>query len=238
VIPVEDRLIVALDVPTREAALELDGRLGEEVRWVKVGLELFTAAGPDVVRALGDRGRRVFLDLKLHDIPHTVAGAVRAALALGVDLLTLHAEGGPEMMHAAREARDEAGAPARLIAVTLLTSLRGAEYPEVYRSTNPTDRVVAFARAARDAGLDGVVSSPLELSRLATDFPPEFLKVTPGIRPAGNAPGDQARIATPGAALRAGATHLVIGRPITAAPDPGAAVRRLLDALRMEAAES
>jgi orotidine-5'-phosphate decarboxylase len=223
-----DRLIIALDVPGAEAALDLDARLGPSVRWVKVGLELFTAAGPDVVRALRARGRRVFLDLKLHDIPNTVAGAVRAAAALEVDLLTLHAEGGPDMMRAAREARDASGADMRLLAVTLLTSLSGGEYPEVYRSAIPGERVLAFASGAREAGMDGVVASPLELPLLAAGFPPGFLKVTPGIRPAGGAVQDQARVATPLAALRAGATHLVVGRPVTAAPDPASAARDLI----------
>jgi orotidine-5'-phosphate decarboxylase len=179
-----------------------------------------------VVEALRDSGRRIFLDLKLHDIPNTVAGAVRSASRLGVDLLTVHAEGGPAMMRAAVAERGPQGSP-RLLAVTVLTSLDGSEYPEVYRA-GVEDRVRAFARAARESGMDGVVASPQELPTLAEELPAGFLRVIPGIRPAGSAALDQARVATPEAALRAGATHLVVGRPITRAPDPGAAVRAIL----------
>ena len=221
-----DKLIVALDVPGAAEALELNRRLGDEVRWVKVGLELFTAAGPGVVEALRASGRRIFLDLKLHDIPNTVAGAVRSASRLGVDLVTLHAEGGPAMMRAAAAERGPQGSP-RLLAVTVLTSLDGSEYPEVYRA-GVQDRVRAFARAAHEAGMDGVVASPQELGALAEVLPAGFLRVIPGIRPVGSAADDQARVATPGAALRAGATHLVVGRPITRALDPAAAARAVL----------
>jgi orotidine-5'-phosphate decarboxylase len=231
-----ERLVVALDVPGMDEALALDRRLGEEVRWVKVGLELFTAAGPAVVRELRERGRRVFLDLKLHDIPNTVAGGVRSASRLGAELLTLHAEGGPAMMRAAVEARDAESATApprlRLLAVTVLTSLDGSEYPSVYKAGVP-DRVIAFARAAAAAGVDGVVCSPLELPALASAVPAGFLRVTPGIRPRGEAEGDQARVADPAGALAAGASHLVVGRPITKAPDPPAAAREILRAMAL-----
>ncbi len=226
---VRDRLIVALDVPDAAAAAALADRLGDTVLWYKVGLELFTAEGPPVVRALGERGKRVFLDLKLHDIPNTVAGAVRSAARMGAGLLTVHAEGGSAMMRAAREARDEAGRPdLRLVAVTVLTSLDGTDYPEVYRSEMVADRVAAFARAAMEAGLDGVVASPLELGALAPIVPAGRLKVTPGIRPAGSATHDQARVATPASALAGGATHLVVGRAITKASDPAAAAAAVL----------
>ena len=230
-----DRMIVALDVPTAAAALALADRLGDAVLWYKVGLELFTAEGPDVVRALTGRGNRVFLDLKLHDIPNTVAGAVRSVSGLGADFLTVHAEGGPAMLRAAVSARNEAPNSAlKLLGVTVLTSLDGTEYPEVYRSADARSRVEVFARAAREAGMDGVVASALELEALAAALPGEFLKVIPGIRPAGTGAGDQARTATPAAALRAGASHLVVGRAITAAPDPPAAAREVLR--EMEAA--
>ena len=223
------RLIVALDVPDAAAALALADRLGDAVLWYKVGLELFVAEGPPMVRALIERNRRVFLDLKLHDIPNTVAGAVRSAAGLGASLLTLHAEGGSAMMRAAREARDESGrSDLELLAVTVLTSLDGTDYPEVYRSEMVRDRVIAFARAAAEVGMDGVVASPLELDALARILPPGCLKVTPGIRPAGSAAHDQARVATPAAALRGGATHLVVGRAITQAPDPAAAALAVL----------
>ena len=221
-----ERLIVALDLPNAHEAVQLATRFGDEVLWVKVGLELFTAAGPSVVAELRRRGRRVFLDLKLHDIPNTVAGAVRSASRLGVDLLTLHAEGGPAMMRAAAEARGASGSP-RLLAVTVLTSLDGSEYPGIYRAP-VEERVCAFAQAALAAGVDGVVASPRELGALAEVVPPGFLRVIPGIRPAGASLDDQARTATPASALRAGATHLVVGRPITRADDPSAAARAIL----------
>jgi orotidine-5'-phosphate decarboxylase len=144
--PARDRLIVALDFPSGGEALDFDRRLEDEILWVKVGLELYTAAGPEVVRELKARGRRVFLDLKLHDIPNTVAGGVRAATGHGVDLLTLHAEGGPEMMQAAASSRDEAKSGLRLLAVTVLTSLTGGEYPDVYRSDDVGARVMSFAK--------------------------------------------------------------------------------------------
>jgi orotidine-5'-phosphate decarboxylase len=220
------KLIVAFDVPDLSSALDLDRRLGNEIGWVKIGLELFTAEGPPVVAALRERGRRVFLDLKLHDIPNTVAGAVKSASRLGVDLLTLHAEGGPAMMRAAVEAR--ANTRVNLLAVTVLTSLDGSEYSGVYRS-GIEERVLAFAEAAVEAGMDGIVASPRELTKLVSFVPSDFARVIPGIRPAGASTDDQARVATPRAALIAGATHLVIGRPITQAPDPAAAARSILE---------
>lgn len=224
-----ERLIVAMDLSRADDALRFDAALGEDIRWVKVGLELFTGAGPSVTTSFRDRGRRVFLDLKLHDIPNTVAGAVRAAAGHGVDLLTLHAEGGPEMMEAARRARDETGAPLRLLAITVLTSLDGSEYPDVYRSPDPRERVKAFTRRAVEAGMDGVVCSSLELEAVTRMVPEGFLRITPGIRPAGAGTDDQARIGTPLAALRAGATHLVVGRAITRSEDPHQAVQEVLD---------
>jgi orotidine-5'-phosphate decarboxylase len=224
-----DRLIVALDVPTAERATALVERLGDAILWYKVGLELFVAEGPGVVRALTGRGKRVFLDLKLHDIPNTVAGAVRSASRLGAGLLTVHAEGGPAMLRAAVSARDEAPESGLgLLGVTVLTSLDGTEYPEVYRNADTRARVEVFARSAREAGMDGVVASALELDLLTAAFPAEFLKVIPGIRPAGTAAGDQARTATPADALRGGASHLVVGRAITGAADPVAAAREVL----------
>jgi len=220
------KLIVAFDVPDLSSALELDHRLGDEIGWVKIGLELFIAEGPPVVTAFRERGRRVFLDLKLHDIPNTVAGAVRSASRLGVDLLTVHAEGGPSMMRAAAEAR--ANTRLNLLAVTVLTSLDGNEYPGVYGS-GVEDRVLAFAEAAVEAGMDGIVASPRELPKLVAFVPSDFARVIPGIRPAGASTDDQARVATPRAALIAGATHLVVGRPITQAKDPAQAARAILE---------
>jgi len=207
-------------------AFALVDAVGEDLAWVKVGLELFTAEGPGVVRALKERGKRVFLDLKLHDIPNTVAGAVRSAAALGADLLTLHAEGGPAMMQAAVDARGSGGL--RLLAVTVLTSLDGSEYPEVYASADVAARVLTFARAAEANGMDGVVCSPKELSILGGAVGSGFLRVTPGIRFQGGDAQDQARVATPASAFRDGATHLVVGRAVTAAADPRQAWRSLL----------
>lgn len=225
-----DRIILALDTPDTASALALIDAAGDDLRWAKVGLELFTAEGPPVVRAVRERGKRVFLDLKLHDIPNTVAGAVRSASALGAELLTLHAEGGPAMMRAAAEARDAVRGP-KLLAVTVLTSLTGAEYPEVYADADVGRRVTAFARAAEAAGVDGVVCSPRELDVLRTAVRAGFLRVTPGIRPAGVDAQDQARIATPEAALAAGASHLVIGRAISGAQDPKAALAAIVASL-------
>jgi orotidine-5'-phosphate decarboxylase len=224
-----DRLIVAMDFSRADDALRFDAELGEEIRWVKVGLELFTAGGVSVASSFKDRGRRVFLDLKLHDIPNTVEGAIRVAAGHGVDLLTLHAEGGPGMMEAARRARDESGSNLRLLAITVLTSLDGSEFPDVYRSQDIRARVRAFTAGAVEAGMDGVVCSSLELDVVTETAPEGFLRVTPGIRPAGVATDDQARIGTPLAALRAGATHLVVGRAITRSDDPHGAVRGILE---------
>ena len=220
------RLIVAFDVPDLSSALELDRRLGDEVGWVKIGLELFTAEGPPVVTALRERRRRVFLDLKLHDIPNTVAGAVKSASRMGVDLLTVHAEGGPAMMRAAVDARSNTRV--NLLAVTVLTSIDGSEYPGMY-SADVEDRVLAFTEAAVEAGMDGIVASPRELAKLVPFVPSDFTRVIPGIRPAGASTHDQARVATPRAALIAGATHLVVGRPITQAADPAQAARAILE---------
>ena len=227
--PAREKLIVALDFPGAVEALDFDRHLEGTVRWVKVGLELFTAAGPAVVQALKERGRSVFLDLKLHDIPNTVAGAVRTAAHHGADMMTLHAEGGPAMMRAAADARDASGGDTKLLAVTVLTSLDGSEYTDVYRTADVETRVVAFARAAAAEGMDGVVCSPLELERLGSLVSPGFLRVTPGIRRQDDDTGDQARVATPAAAIRAGASHLVVGRPITRADDPSAAAIRVLE---------
>ena len=220
------RLIVAFDVPDARSAFELDRQLGRDISWVKVGLELFTAEGPSLVREFVTRGRRVFLDLKLHDIPNTVAGAVKNASRLGAELLTLHAEGGPAMMRAAAEARSDSRL--NLLAVTVLTSLDGTEFPGVYHA-GVEDRVLAFAEAAIEAGMNGVVASPRELPRLVPFVPSDFLRVIPGIRPADSATQDQARVATPRTALMAGATHLVVGRPITQAKDPAEAARAILE---------
>lgn len=212
-------VIVALDLPSRARALTMVDRLGEGADFYKVGLELFTREGPGIVRELQDRGKRVFLDLKLLDIPNTVAGAVAAASDLGVELLTLHAQGGPGMLEAAL---DRAGPSIRLLAVTVLTSLAPDEIETVWgRPVGAVRReVLRLAEIARETGMHGVVASPLEAAELRGALGSEALVVTPGIRPAGTDRHDQNRVATPEAAVAAGASHLVVGRAITQAPEP------------------
>lgn len=219
------RIYVALDFPDAAGALALAARLDPAQCGVKVGKELFTAAGPDLVRALVDRGFGVFLDLKYHDIPNTVAGACAAATRLGVAMLNVHASGGRAMLQAARESVDRtARATSRpaplLIAVTVLTSLSDAEVREVGFADDAPSLVLRLGRLTKDCGLDGVVCSAQEAPALRTACGPDFTLVTPGIRLAGAATDDQVRIVTPDAAVAAGADYLVIGRPITQAADP------------------
>jgi orotidine-5'-phosphate decarboxylase len=227
-----DRLIVALDVADSAAARALADRLAGEVGMLKVGSQLFTAAGPDVVRALVDGGHRVFLDLKFHDIPNTVAGAVSAAAGLGVSLLTIHSAGGTAMIEAA--ARAARGSSARVLAITVLTSLDGGVLDAIGMTGGVDGTVARMAKLAAEAGADGVVASPHEARALRLASRAGFLIVTPGIRPNGAALGDQSRASTPRDALLAGADYLVVGRPITAAEDPVAAARAIVR--EMEAA--
>ena len=226
-----DRLVVAVDAPSLEAADGLAARLEGVVRWFKVGSELFTAAGPAAVAALLRRGR-VFLDLKFHDIPATVAGAVAAAARLGVDLLNVHASGGSAMLRAAQEAAARNAAPGRsaptVIAVALLTSMDSAETDEVGMRGTPAEAALRLARLARDSGLGGVVASPLDAAAIRAACGPDFLIVCPGIRLAAAARDDQRRIQTPQAAISAGADMLVVGRSITGAPDPRRAADEIL----------
>ena len=224
-----ERLIVALDVPTADDALRLVDRLAGRVSFFKVGSQLFTAAGPEIVRSLVARNLRVFLDLKYHDIPNTVAAAVKSAGGLGVSLLTLHGLGGRAMLEAAASARPEG--PLRLLAVTVLTSHDEASLADIGLAGPLSDAVRRLARLARDAGIDGVVASPLEARLLREACGEGFLIVTPGVRPAGAQAGDQSRLATPAGALSAGADYLVVGRPITADVDPRKAAQRVLDDL-------
>ncbi|MBK1704452.1 orotidine-5'-phosphate decarboxylase [Halochromatium glycolicum] len=223
----QTRIIVALDVASAEAALALADRLDPAQCRVKVGKELFTRAGPVVVEQLVSRGLDVFLDLKYHDIPNTVAGACAAAADLGVWMLNVHAAGGLAMMQAARERLAQTAAPPLLIAVTVLTSLDTDDLAAIGCAGNPRDRVQTLAELALQAGLDGLVCSPQEVAVLRERFGPQPLLVTPGVRPADTASGDQKRTMTPAEAIAAGADHLVIGRPITAAPDPMAAVEAI-----------
>jgi len=230
-----ERLVVALDVPSAGRAKDLAGRLAGRVGLFKVGLELFYAAGPAVVPEItAAGGTGVFLDLKLHDIPNTVAGAVRSLVPLAPAILNVHAAGGLAMMRAAREAAgDEAArlgvAPPRLIAVTVLTALDDEGFRQAGFTGTIVDTVLQLAYLAAKAGLDGVVASAGEAGVLRREMGPDFLIITPGIRPEGASPGDQRRLFTPAAAVKAGASHLVVGRPVTGAQDPVRAVQDILD---------
>ena len=223
----DPRIIVALDFPDASSALALAGRLDPKLCRVKVGKELYTAAGPALVEKLRATGFEVFLDLKYHDIPSTVAAACVAAAALGVWMIDVHALGGRAMMEAARAALPGTGARPRLVAVTLLTSMDTNDMAEVGLGGNPQEAVLRLARLAQASGLDGVVCSAREASELRRQCGKPFTLVTPGIRPADAGVDDQARVATPRAAIDGGADYLVIGRPITRAPDPRAALRAI-----------
>jgi len=222
-----DRLIVALDFPSAASALDLVDRLEGRCQWFKVGLELYLAAGGDIVRLLRGRGFDVFLDLKLHDIPNTVAGAVRSISPLGASLLTIHAAGGAAMLNAAAEAAATAPGAPRLLAVTVLTSMDAAQLAGIGIASSPAEQVLRLARLAHSAGIDGLVCSPEEVPELRRELANPLL-VVPGIRPAGTAAGDQRRIATPASAIADGASMLVVGRPITQAADPAGAVEAIL----------
>lgn len=228
---VDTPLIVALDFPEPEPALALAAAIDPGLARVKVGKQLFTREGPALVRALHDLGHQVFLDLKFHDIPNTVAGAVAAAAELGVWMVNVHAAGGSRMMRAAREALEQVDQPPLLIAVTVLTSMDAGDLRELGIDADPAEQVLRLADLTRKSGLDGVVCSAREASLLRDRCGDEFLRVTPGIRLAGDAVGDQRRVVTPEEALAGGATHLVIGRSVTAAVDPGATLRAIARSL-------
>ncbi len=225
--------IIALDVPTAEAADALLARLGSAADFVKVGLQLFVAEGPAFVRSLRGRGYRVFLDLKLHDIPNTVAQAVRSAAALDVQLLTLHASGGAAMLRAAREAAGPVGGGVALLGVTVLTSLSEDDVAEAWgrETVLAQDEVARLAGLAERCGLDGVVASVHELPVIREAVGDALRVLTPGIRLAGDDAGDQARIATPAEAARLGSDYVILGRSVTAASDPAAALARALSEL-------
>lgn len=225
-------LIVALDLPSSEKALQLVDMLGEDVQRYKVGSPLFTRVGPRLIEELHQRGKSVFLDLKFHDIPNSVARAVESAAELQVEMLTLHASGGLDMLAAAREAAGDDGP--RLLGVTLLTSFTAADVEQVWAKDlrSLREEVSRLAGLAADAGLQGVVASALEVEVLKRKHGAGFMVVTPGIRPAGDLEGDQVRIATPAAAVRNGSDFVVVGRPILAAPDPVAATAAILAELK------
>jgi orotidine-5'-phosphate decarboxylase len=220
----EARVIVALDYPRESDAIALLEQLDPKQCRLKVGKEMFTRLGPGFVANLRERGFDVFLDLKYHDIPNTVAAACDAAADLGVWMVNLHASGGRRMMEAAKERLSAHRQPPLLIAVTVLTSMAQADLDEIGLQGTPEQAVLRLAGLARAAGLDGVVCSPQEAQPLRATLGGEFLLVTPGVRPAASGADDQRRVMTPGDAIRAGASYLVVGRPITAAPDPMAAL--------------
>ncbi len=221
-------IIVALDYPELAMATAMLDRLDPAMTRVKVGKEMFTRFGPAMVEACMQRGFEVFLDLKFHDIPNTVAGACRSAADLGVWMMNVHASGGRRMMEAAAEAISASGSSAKLIGVTILTSLSQEEIAEIGYSGTPEENVSRLAALAKESGLDGIVCSPKEAARIRGELGPDFELVTPGVRPAGSDTGDQRRVMTPRDALDAGASYLVIGRPITGAPDPQKALEEIL----------
>lgn len=226
------RIVVAIDRPDLGQAVSLADRLDPTLCRLKVGVELFTAAGPAAVEALQNRGFEVFLDLKFHDIPNTVAAACRSAAALGVWMVNVHAGGGRRMLAAAAETVSAATHRPLLVGVTVLTSLDQAELAAVGVVADPAGQVLRLARCCADAGLDGVVCSPLEIAQLRAALGPDFTLVTPGIRGPGDAGDDQRRTLAPAAALAAGADYLVIGRPITAAADPMVALQAITASLK------
>jgi orotidine-5'-phosphate decarboxylase len=226
-------LIVALDYGSAEEALHLARQLDPTMVRLKVGKQLFTAAGPNIVLTLQDLGFEIFLDLKFHDIPNTVARAVAAAAELGVWMVNVHASGGSRMMSAARDALSDFTQPPYLVAVTVLTSMQRGDLAELGWDAEPIDRVCELAALAEKAGLDGVVCSAAEATLLSQRQRPGFLLVTPGIRQAGDDAGDQRRVVTPNGAMEAGATHLVVGRSITHAQNPAATATQIVESLNI-----
>ena len=228
-----DRLIVALDVSDAFAARELVRRIGDSAGIYKIGLQLFTAEGPSIVREIVESGRKVFLDLKLHDIPTTVRHAVKSAVTTGASMLTVHASGGSAMLQAAAEAAD---GKLTLLGITVLTSFSDEDLTQVGVPTSVLSQVLRMAALARNAGLGGIVTSPREAAEARRELGEGFAIVTPGIRPAGADVNDQQRSATPASAIEAGVSHIVVGRPITHAADPAQAAREIL--AEMERAQS
>jgi orotidine-5'-phosphate decarboxylase len=216
----DPKVVIALDYASSDAALEFVSSLNMNDCRLKVGKELFAIGGPALVRALVEKGFDVFLDLKYHDIPNTVAKAVAAAAKMGVWMVNVHASGGSKMMKAARKALEDIENPPILIAVTVLTSMQSEDLAEIGLDVDPQAQVLRLARLAQESGMDGVVCSAQEVEMLRTELGPDFCLVTPGIRPAGSDVNDQKRIMTPSDAIKAGSSYLVIGRPITQADNP------------------
>ncbi len=236
------KIIVALDVSSTAQARDLVVGLRDRVGMFKIGLQLFTASGPSVVREVKEAGGRVFLDLKLHDIPNTVAASTIEAGRLGIEMLTLHVSGGSKMLKETRERIDEAAdregwRPPLLLGVTVLTSIDSGQLATIGLRNSIQERVVGLAELAKEVGMDGVVASPQELPLLNRAGLEGLIRVTPGIRPLGSVYHDQARVATPVHALRQGADYLVIGRPITQAPNPGEAANAIVRALERDRIE-
>jgi len=232
--PAKDRLFVALDVDTEQHALELVRTLTPYTGSFKIGSQLFTATGPDIVRKIIDSGSRVFLDLKFHDIPNTVAAAAAAATRLGVFMFNVHAAGGREMLRRAVDASSEAAAKIGrrrplLLGVTMLTSADSTLLADIGISRSMTDQVTHLARMSAESGLDGVVASPHEVSLIRSVIAKELLVLTPGIRPADASLDDQKRVKTPAEAIQSGANYLVVGRPITGAADPVKVTRQIVE---------
>ena len=221
------QLILALDLETREEALAMLDHLGGSIKWVKIGLQLFTAYGPDFVREIANRGYKVFLDLKLHDIPNTVAKAVQSIATLPVELLTLHASGGGEMLKWANKSRNDHAPNLNLLAVTVLTSMDEVQLRSLNIEGTPEDQVLHLADMTLKSGVQGLVCSSLELTPLRARFGRDPIIVTPGIRPAGSADDEQKRVMTPAAAAEAGSSFIVVGRPILKAVDPAAAAQSI-----------
>jgi orotidine-5'-phosphate decarboxylase len=225
------RLIVALDVSSAAAAREIVAAVGDSASAYKVGMQLYTAEGPSIVRDLIAAGRHVFLDLKYHDIPTTVAAAVREAAQLRVSMLTVHASGGSKMLRAAVDAAQSINPHLVVLGVTVLTSMDDTDLGKLGLRGGVLEQVQRLAALALSNGCKGVVASARESAALRTEFGSDFIIVTPGVRPAGSGPDDQARVVTPAEAIAAGATHIVVGRPITGARDPGAEARAILGQL-------
>jgi orotidine-5'-phosphate decarboxylase len=228
-----EKLIVALDVDTAEKALKLVRELHTVAGMFKVGSQLFTSSGPQIVRDIIALDAKVFLDLKFHDIPHQVAGAARSAAELGVSLFTIHASGGSEMMRRAVESVEvvaqRGGVRSKVLAISVLTSIDATILSQIGVTSTPEESVLRLVRLAESSRVDGVVASPNEIKSIRSAVPgSDFLVVTPGIRPASNESEDQKRVATPAAAIAAGASYLVVGRPITGAPDPLAAAHEII----------
>lgn len=233
----DDRLIVALDFPTLEQAQACVEECGDAVSYYKVGMELYYAAGSAVISYLKSKGKQVFLDLKLQDIPNTVAHALTVLSALGADMMNVHAVGGPKMMAEALKAVHEAAAKEgriapKLIAVTILTSMDEEQFAALNYSNTIAEQVVALAKLAREAGMDGVVASPREAAAIRAACGPDFLIVTPGVRPAGASLDDQSRVATPAGAFANGSSHIVVGRPVTKASDRRAAALAIVEEIK------